>query len=69
MARAKRAPYRVMAGQSSHQRESELEHRAALDAIGAGSIFFSGHDVVMHEWPVLNMAPFDDDLSGEDGHR
>lgn len=41
-------------------------------AIGQESLSFFGPDsglVFRHDYPELVMSEFDDDLSGEDGHR
>lgn len=47
------------------------EMQAAKNAIGqTRDMFFSGHDVFVHDHPGLaDMAPFDDDLSNENGNR
>lgn len=55
MARAKRMPADMRSiGQLMH----EDDERAARRAVGFSSdLFFTGHDLIIHEFPVLDMYP------------
>lgn len=51
------------------QRMHEWDQRAAADRAGFGDPFFSGHDLIMHEFPVLDMNPERDIRASEWHHN